>query len=101
MKTTIRGRPRARVDVYQLRGSANGAPAAGAEGIRQKKKTRGRGGSALELAVAADDRQVGEIKAGVVGRAVADIQPAKVEFVQLLERGDHLFARWLGGSAAQ
>src|SRR6185369_3472221 len=46
-----------------------------------------------ELAVAADDRQVDEPGAGVVGRRIADVEPAQVDVAHLLHFADERIAR--------
>src|SRR5262245_27789612 len=44
-----------------------------------------------ELAVAADDRQVDELRAGVVGRRIADEEAAEVDVAHLLHLRDEGF----------
>src|SRR5450432_4148995 len=58
-------------------------------------------GSAPEPAVDAHDRQVDEIEAGVVRRAVAHVHAADVELAQRVERRDDLLARRIRAGAAQ
>src|SRR5947208_3225449 len=48
---------------------------------------------AQELAVAPDDRQVDEPRAGMVFRRVADVEPAEVHVLHLFECVDEAFAR--------
>ncbi len=58
-------------------------------------------GSAAELAVGADDGQVGKIQARMVFGAEVDLQAADVEFLDAFQRRLQAFARGLGARAAQ
>src|SRR5258706_2875016 len=46
-----------------------------------------------KLAFAADDRQVDELRPGVVGRRIADEEAAQIDVLHLLHRADERLAR--------
>src|SRR5436853_5341286 len=56
---------------------------------------------AQELAVAPDDRQVDELRAGVVLRRIADVEAAEVHVLHFFERVDQAFARRIAARPAQ
>src|SRR5438045_4212650 len=57
--------------------------------------------STAELAVRADDGEVGELEAGVVGGAVGDFEPAEIELAQAFQRLLQLDAGRVCAGAAQ